>query len=257
MDALHVARMHGLGPSDGGWSFLCALMEAFEKIWSQPDEGIWEVRNGRRQFTYSKVMAWVAFDRAVISAETFGLPGPVERWRALRDQVHDEVCHFGFNPRRNSFTQYYGGEELDASLLLIPLVGFLPADDPRIAGTVAAIEQDLVIDGLVQRYPSDLRADGLPIGEGLFLACSFWLADNYLLLGRRAEAEALFGRLVLLCNDVGLLSEEYDPVRQRLVGNFPQAFSHIALVNTAHNLTRETKSVDQRSGGATRGAKKA
>jgi len=196
------------------------------------------VRGGRRQFTHSKVMAWVAFDRAVRSVEEFGLAGPAERWQALRERIHAEICARGFDAELNSFVQSYGAKQLDASLLLLPLVGFLPADDPRIIGTVAAIEKHLLRDGFVARYNTESAVDGLPGDEGAFLACSFWLADNYILLGRDADARALFQRLQGLCNDVGLLAEEYDPRAKRQVGNFPQAFSHVALINTAHNLNR-------------------
>ena len=247
MDSLHHARVNKLGPSEAGWGFQRALMDHFETIWRLPDEGIWEVRNGRRQFTYSKVMAWVAFDRAIAAVENFGLAGPVERWRKQRAMIHEEVCRNGFNPHVGAFTQYYGTDHLDASLLLLPLVGFLPPEDPRVVGTVTAIEKTLMQDGLVLRYDSARNPDGLPAGEGIFLACSFWLADNYQLLGRTKDAEQLFARLTGLANDVGLLAEEYDPVDKRLVGNFPQAFSHIALVNTAHNLMHRKKPAEQRA----------
>jgi GH15 family glucan-1,4-alpha-glucosidase len=238
LDALYQARRMGLAPSEAGWQLERTLVEHLEKIWDQPDEGIWEVRGGRRHFTHSKVMVWVAFDRAIRTVEEFGLDGPVERWRALRERIHGEVCRRGFDPELNSFVQSYGAKVLDASLLLIPQVGFLPASDPRVQGTVAAIERHLLRDGFVARYDPADAADGLPGGEGAFLACSFWLADNYVLQDRRDEARALFDRLLSLRNDVGLLAEEYDPRVRRQVGNFPQAFSHVALVNTAHNLTR-------------------
>jgi GH15 family glucan-1,4-alpha-glucosidase len=248
MDALHVARAHGLSASEPGWAFQRALLDHLEEIWREPDEGIWEVRNGRRQFTLSKVMAWVAFDRAVAEVEQFGLDGPVERWRALRREIHDEVCRSAFNPTLGAFTQFYGSEHLDASLLLMPIVGFLPPADPRIEGTVAAIERYLMRDGLVRRYDTERNPDGLPAGEGMFLACSFWLVDNYILAGRRRDAELLFGRLAALVNDVGLLAEEYDPVGHRHTGNFPQAFSHIALINSAYNLSLAETPVEKRSG---------
>ena len=249
MDALHIARMSNLLPPDEvGWALQRALLDHLETIWRQPDEGIWEVRNGRRQFTYSKVMAWVAFDRAVQAVERSGLEGPVERWKKLRGEIHDEVLRSGFNSTLGSFTQYYGSDHLDASLLLIPLVGFLPPDDPRVRGTVAAVEKHLLYDGMVMRYDTERNPDGLPPGEGVFIACSLWLADNYILLGRRAEAAAMFERIAGLANDVGLLSEEYDPQTRRLLGNFPQAFSHIALVNTAHNLALKEKPAEQRAG---------
>jgi GH15 family glucan-1,4-alpha-glucosidase len=216
-------------------------------VWRQPDEGIWEVRGAPRHFTHSKVMAWVAFDRAVKTVECFGLEGPIEHWRRLRQEIHDEVCRHGFDAELGSFVQAYGSKTLDASLLLLPAVGFLPPEDPRVRGTVAAIERRLVVDGFVLRYDTAEAADGLPPGEGAFLACSFWLADAYVLLGRMADAQRLFERLLALRNDVGLLAEEYDPKAGRQVGNFPQAFSHIALVNTAHNLTLAAKPVAQRS----------
>ena len=198
------------------------------------------MRGGPRQFTYSKVMAWVAFDRAVKSVEQFGLDGPLDGWRALRTKIHDEVCREGFNSEIGAFVQSYGSKELDASVLLIPLVGFLPPNDPRVRSTVEAIERHLMADGFVLRYDPGASSDGLPGSEGAFLACSFWLADNLVLAGRRDDARRLFQRLLALRNDVGLLSEEYDPRAKRLVGNFPQAFSHITLVNTAYNLSRST-----------------
>ena len=250
IDALYVARKAGLGPLADSWALECALMFHLEKIWDQPDDGIWEVRGGRRHFTHSKVMAWVAFDRAVRSIEEFGTEGPLQRWRAIRDRIHREVCDKGFHAGRNSFVQSYGSDALDASLLLIPSVGFLHADDPRVIGTVEAIERELVRDGLVMRYDSGTGADGLPPGEGAFLACSFWLADNYILLKRYDDARALFERLLALRNDVGLLSEEYDPVAQRQLGNFPQAFSHLALINTARNLISVNGPVHQRARGS-------
>ena len=238
LDALYQARRMGLAPSEEGWKLERLLVEHLETIWDQPDEGIWEVRGGRRHFTHSKVMAWVAFDRAVRTVEEFGLEGPVDRWRVLRERVHREVCAKAFDPELGSFVQSYGSKEVDASLLLLPLVGFLPAEDPRINGTVAAVEERLLKDGFVARYDTRSTVDGLPGNEGAFLACSFWLADNYVLQGRHEDARRLFERLLALRNDVGLLAEEYDPRARRQVGNFPQAFSHVALVNTAHNLTR-------------------
>jgi GH15 family glucan-1,4-alpha-glucosidase len=247
MDALYHARAGGLAGSEAGWALQRALVEHFETIWRLPDEGIWEVRGGPRQFTYSKVMAWVAFDRAIKCVEQFGLDGPVDRWRALRAEIHEEVCRKSFNPEIGAFVQSYGSSLLDASVLLLPLVGFLPPTDPRVRGTVDAIERHLTVDGFVLRYDANTR-DGLPGGEGAFLACSFWLADNLVLLGRRRAARRLFKRLLALRNDVGLLSEEYDPVAKRLVGNFPQAFSHIALVTTACNLAHHANPVKQRSG---------
>ena len=238
LDSLYQARRMGLPASQTAWSLERALVEHLETVWEQPDEGIWEVRGGRRQFTHSKVMAWVAFDRAIRSVEEFQLDGPAERWHIHRERVHEQVCREGFDPELNSFVQSYGARQLDASLLLLPLVGFLPAHDPRIRGTVQAIETSLLKDGFVARYNTESAVDGLPGDEGVFLACSFWLADNYILQDRRDEARLLFERLLALRNDVGLLAEEYDPRARRQVGNYPQAFSHVALINTAHNLTR-------------------
>ncbi|HTV15097.1 MAG TPA: glycoside hydrolase family 15 protein [Acidobacteriaceae bacterium] len=215
---------------------LVLLLEHLEKIWDEPDAGIWEVRGGLRQFTYSKVMAWVAFDRALKSADKLKMEVPVRKWTALRDRIHQQVCTMGFNRRKNSFVQYYGSHQLDASLLLLPLVGFLPFSDPRIQGTIAAIEEELIVDGLVMRYETGKVPDGLPGGEGMFLACSFWMVSCLHAMGRRRDAERMFKRLLRLRNDVGLLAEEYDVRRRRLVGNFPQAFSHIALVNSAFRL---------------------
>ena len=248
MDALYIARKGGLDGDEASWRLQVALMTHLETLWQTPDEGIWEVRGPSRHFTHSKVMAWVAFDRAVKTIEDFNLEGPVERWRALRDRIHAEVCTHGVNARRNCFVQSYGSEELDAALLMLPLVGFLPASDPRIRGTVKAIEEDLLVDGLVRRYRTEAVADGLPEGEGVFLACSFWYVDNLVLQGRQDEARALFLKLLALRNDVGLLAEEYDPRVGRLVGNFPQAFSHIALVNSALALCAAADHVGQRTG---------
>jgi GH15 family glucan-1,4-alpha-glucosidase len=249
VDALYAARRAGLADDDlAAWSFLRALLAYLETIWEQPDEGIWEVRGPRQHFTHSKVMAWVAFDRAVKGIEQFGLEGPLDRWRALRDRIHASVCRDGFNRATRSFVQSYGSNEIDASLLQLPLVGFLPARDPRIVGTVARIERELLRDGFVARYATHSGVDGLPPGEGAFLACSFWLVDNYMLAGRAAEAKALFERLAGLANEVGLLSEEYDPRARRLVGNFPQAFSHVSLINSALNLTRAQSPAQHRSG---------
>ena len=244
MDAFYQARHSGIHDAAGderAWALQRAIMDFLESGWEEPDEGIWEVRGPRRHFTHSKVMAWVAADRAVPTVDHYRTEGPVERWRRLRQEGHDEVCRGGYDPDRATFTQYYGSVALDASLLLLPLVGFLPASDSRVQGTVAAIEGGLLRDGFVQRYSpeSSTGVDGLPAGEGVFLACSFWLADNYSLMGRKADARKLFRRLVGLANDVGLLSEEYDPDTKRLVGNYPQAFSHVSLVNTAYNLGRE------------------
>jgi GH15 family glucan-1,4-alpha-glucosidase len=248
MDALHHARIGGIQHLPAAWQFQRALLGHLEAVWRDPDEGIWEVRSGRRHFTYSKVMAWVAFDRAVKTVEVFGMEGPVDRWRRIRAEIHDEVCRRAFNTNLGAFVQTYDSALLDASALLIPQVGFLPPEDARVRGTIDAVERTLLRDGFVLRYDSAASDDGLPPGEGAFLPCSFWLADAYVLVGRLAEARDLFKRLVGLCNDVGLLSEEYDPLARRLVGNFPQAFSHIGLVNTAHNIAHATKPCEQRSG---------
>src|SRR3569623_508933 len=246
MDALYQARRGGLRENKRAWAVQCALLDHLKSIWSQPDEGIWEVRGGAKHFTYSKIMAWVAFDRAIKSAAEFGMDGPEQDWKAQRAAIHDEVCRHGYNEQRQTFVQIYGERQLDASLLLIPAVGFLPPDDPRVTSTINAVERELLHDGFVRRYDTGATEDGLPPGEGMFLACSFWLADAYHLIGRDADAKALFERLLTLRNDVGLLSEEYDTSRRRLVGNFPQAFSHIALVNTAHNLTHREKPSEHR-----------
>jgi GH15 family glucan-1,4-alpha-glucosidase len=250
MDALYYGRTRGLPSDETMWGLERALIGHLQQIWDQPDDGLWEVRGGRRQFTHSKVMAWVAVDRAIRSAEEFGLQAPLDEWRAWRQQIHDEVCSKGFDTERNTFVQYYGGKTLDASLLMIALVGFLPASDARVQGTVAAIERGLLRDGFVIRYDTAGSDDGLPAGEGAFLACSFWLADNYVLQGRLDDARRLFEKLVKLTNDVGLLAEEYDPVQKRQVGNFPQAFSHIALINTAYNLSRAYGPAAERGAGA-------
>ena len=238
VDALHHARIGGLGATRSGWELQLELLAHLETIWREPDESIWEVRSGRQQFTYSKIMAWVAFDRALKSAECFQLEGPIDRWRTLCAQIHDDVCRNGFDRELGSFVQCYGARNLDASLLLIPALGFLPPEDPRVRGTIAAIERKLLVDGLVLRYDTGVTEDGLPPGEGAFLACSFWLVDAYALTGRVEEAKRMFERLIALANDVGLLSEEYDAREKRLVGNFPQAFSHMALVNSAMCLSR-------------------
>ncbi|MBV9783229.1 MAG: glycoside hydrolase family 15 protein [Acidisphaera sp.] len=239
IDALHHARDGGLATPPSAWSMQTGLVEHLAEIWDQPDEGMWEVRGGRRQFTYSKVMAWVALDRSVRDARKYKLHGPIDKWEALRDRIHDTVCRQGFNTAKNSFVQHFDTTELDASLLLIPTVGFLPSEDPRVRGTLAAVERELLQDGFVMRYRTERGADGMPPGEGAFLACSFWLADNYIMQNRDDEARALFERLLSLRNDVGLLAEEYDPKAQRQVGNFPQAFSHLSLVGTAMNLHQE------------------
>jgi GH15 family glucan-1,4-alpha-glucosidase len=233
---MYECRKAGLETTENAWAVGRSIIGSLENLWREPDDGIWEVRGPRRHFTHSKMMAWVAFDRAVRTVEEFPLEGPVDRWREIRDEIHAEVCREGYNADRAAFVQYYGSDQLDASLLMMPLVGFLPASDPRVKSTVEAIERELVVDGFVQRYAPTDDADGLPPGEGTFLPCSFWLVDNLNLLGRSDDARRLFDRLVGLCNDVGLLSEEYDPKLGRLVGNFPQAFSHVALINAAFNL---------------------
>jgi len=239
LDALHQARTGGIADTEVSWTLQQALARHVESVWSTPDFGIWEVRSEPRHFTYSKVMAWVAIDRAIKGVEKFGLDGPVERWRALRQRIHEEVCANAFDATQGCFTQAYGSPDLDASLLLMPIVGFLPPTDERVRRTVECIERRLVVDGLVLRYDTHRTDDGLPPGEGAFLACSFWLADAYVMLGRHEEARALFERLLALQNDVGLLPEEVDPVAKRFLGNFPQAFSHVALVATALNLQRQ------------------
>jgi GH15 family glucan-1,4-alpha-glucosidase len=253
VDALYLAYGHGLPPAPRGNSIGRALLDHLASIWDQPDEGIWEVRGPPQQFTHSKAMAWVAFDRAVKIIEHGGGGGSLERWRRLRDTIHADICDKAFDPELGSFVQAYGSKALDASVLLLPLVGFLSPDDPRMVATVKAIERHLVVDGFVLRYDTSRGIDGLPPGEGAFLPCSFWLADNLVLQGRTAEADELFRRLVALTNDVGLLAEEYDPRAKRQLGNFPQAFSHVALVNTAFNLTRSHGPAAQRA--ARRGAR--
>jgi GH15 family glucan-1,4-alpha-glucosidase len=235
-DAMHLAREHGLAPFVAGRSLQTVVLEHLETIWKEPDDGIWEVRGGRRHFTHSKVMAWVAFDRGIRDAEKYGYDAPIDRWRAVRDEIHRTICARGYSAARQAFTQSFDSSELDASLLLMPAMGFLPIDDPRIVGTIAAIERELISDGLVLRYRTESGADGLPAGEGVFLACSFWLADIYQMQGRIEEANALLNRLLALRNDLGLLSEEYDTKTGLQVGNFPQAFSHLAMVHTALSL---------------------
>ncbi|BFL65556.1 Glucoamylase [Roseomonas mucosa] len=236
-NTLYQAHRHGLAFDRQAWSLQHALTDHLAKVWKQPDEGMWEVRSGPEQFTFSKVAAWAAVDRAVRSIEHFGMRGPLKRWRALRQRIHEDVCRRGFDPELGSFTRAYGSGDLDANLLLLPAVGFLPYDDPRVRGTIAAVEKRLLRGGFLLRYATGETLDGLPGDEGVFLACSFWLANAYHRTGRRHEALDLFGRLLDLRNDVGLLSEEYDPGARRLIGNFPQAFSHIALVNTAYELS--------------------
>jgi GH15 family glucan-1,4-alpha-glucosidase len=248
MDALYQSRTHGLVADDPAWALQRALLGHLADAWCEPDNGIWEIRGEKRHFTHSKVMAWVAFDRGIRSVEEHGMEGPVDEWRATRDEIHDEVCERGYSEALGSFTQFYGGSELDASLLLIPLVGFLPIADPRVVGTVDAVERELLHEGLVLRYRTrdDGAVDALPKGEGVFLPCSFWLADCWELLGRHGEAHELYERLLDLRNDLGLIAEEYDPVDERLLGNFPQAFTHLALVNTAFTLAHEHPPVRRR-----------
>jgi GH15 family glucan-1,4-alpha-glucosidase len=251
MDALHQARRGGIVTIDSGWELQLALLKQLQKQWCEPDNSIWEFRDRRRHFTYSKVMAWVAFDRSIKSAEMFGFDAPIDLWRKLRDEIHADVCTHAYDASRNTFVQAYGERPLDASLLLLPAVGFLPPQDPRVRGTVAAIERELMCDGFVLRYDTERTSDGLPPGEGAFLACSFWLVDAYMMVGRKDDARNLFARLANLCNDVGLLSEEYDPQLKRMAGNFPQAFSHVAMVNSAFNLGSGDKPSEQRSESAT------
>ena len=246
-DALHHARRGGLQTRDADWAFQRAVLEHLEEVWDRPDQGIWEMRSEAQHFTYSKIMAWVALDRGIRTIEELRVEGPLARWRDVRRRIHDEVCASGFDQELGSFVQSYGSQELDASLLLLPTTGFLPPSDPRVRGTIEAVERHLFVDGFVLRYNTHTSPDGLPPGEGAFLACTFWLVDALLLIGREDDARRLFDRLLGLRNDVGLLSEEYDTRAHRLVGNFPQAFSHIALVNSAHNLARATKPAEQRA----------
>jgi GH15 family glucan-1,4-alpha-glucosidase len=236
LDALYQGQRAACEVEPAAWHLQKALLEYLEGAWARPDKGLWEMRGPEQMFTHSKVMAWVAFDRAVKTVRHLKAAGPLERWEKLREQIHAEVCARAWNSEKRAFTQAYGSSHLDASLLLIPQVGFLPATDARVVGTVAAIERELLHEGLVQRYPTRGQ-DGLPPGEGEFLACSFWLADCYALTGRGNDARALFERLLALRNDVGLLAEEYDMAGRRQLGNFPQAFSHVGLINTAFNLT--------------------
>lgn len=248
MDALHQGRLGGLATHEAGWALQLELLSHLASVWQEPDYGIWEVRSKPRHFTYSKIMSWVAFDRGIKDAERYSLSGPIDQWRALRAQIHKEVCERAFDKERNTFVQSYGSTQPDASLLLIPQLGFLPATDPRVLGTIAAVESSLLHDGFVHRYDTAATDDGLPPGEGTFIACSFWLADAYVMTGRIEQARALFERLLALSNDVGLLAEEYDPATRRLLGNFPQGFSHLALIGTALNLEHASKPAEQRSG---------
>jgi GH15 family glucan-1,4-alpha-glucosidase len=237
LGAAYLARSRGSQPAVEGWPLQLEVLDYLAAVWQEPDEGIWEVRGPRRHFTHSKVMAWCAFNYAARAVDEFGLPGPAARWRQIAAEIHAQVCERGYDPARGTFTQYYGSRALDASLLQLPIVGFLPADDPRVRGTVAAIERELLVDGFVLRYSTeDQDTDGLPPGEGAFLACTFWLVSVYALMGRAADARALFERLLALRSDLGLLAEEYDPHARRQVGNFPQAFSHLTLITAAVNL---------------------
>jgi GH15 family glucan-1,4-alpha-glucosidase len=248
MDALHQARRGQMSESREAWHLERALVTHLERVCTQPDHGIWEVRGPPQHFTHSKMMAWVALDRAIRSAELCGLDGPLARWADLRRRLHEEICHRAYDAELGAFVQAYGSREVDASLLLMPLVGFLPPTDERVRGTVRQIEKRLFVDGFVYRYDSALTDDGLPPGEGAFLACTFWLVDNYLLQGRHGDARALYQRLLDIRNDVGLLAEEYHPMLRRQVGNFPQAFSHVALVSTAFNMQRaERRAAPRRS----------
>ncbi|HEY9555569.1 MAG TPA: glycoside hydrolase family 15 protein [Acidimicrobiales bacterium] len=248
MDALHQARLAGIPADAQTWAVQRALLDWLESGWREPDKGLWESRGDPRHFVHSKVMCWVGFDRGIRAVEAFGADGPADRWRALREEVHAEVCREGWDPARRTFTQSYGSTELDASLLMIPMVGFLPPSDERVVGTIEAVQRELSVDGFIERYPTSTgtSVDGLPGREGAFLLCTFWMADALALIGRVDEATALFERLLALRNDVGLLAEEYDPVAGRQLGNFPQAFSHIGLVNTALNLTGVTSPTTRR-----------
>jgi GH15 family glucan-1,4-alpha-glucosidase len=230
-----------MASADDAWEFELAILDFLEGAWHQPDDGLWEMRGERQHFTHSKVMAWLGFASAVLSAEQFDLPGPVERWKAMRDEVHAQICEEGFDPELNSFVQAYGSKQLDAALLQIPTTGFLPATDPRMVGTVAAIERELLQDGFVLRYRSEHGSDGLPPGEGAFLPCSFWLVNNYAAQGRSADARVLYDRLLAVANDVGLFSEEYDPVGKRQLGNVPQAFTHLAFVRSATMMSGQAR----------------
>jgi GH15 family glucan-1,4-alpha-glucosidase len=236
MDCMYLCAKSGLPPEESAWRLQLALLEFLETAWKEPDEGIWEVRGERRHFTHSKIMAWVALDRAIKSVEQFGAQGPIDRWRASREKIFDEVCQHGWSPSMGAFTQYYGSKELDAALLMAPVVGFLPATDPRMAGTIDAIQQKLVRDGFVERYATHGVVDGVRGKDASFLPCTFWLADCLALQGKRREAREVFERVLAIRNDVGLLAEEYDPQAKRMCGNFPQALSHVAMIHSALHL---------------------
>jgi GH15 family glucan-1,4-alpha-glucosidase len=247
-DALFQALKAGMPPSERGQAVRPVVLEYLAAAWRQPDEGIWEVRGGRQHFVHSKVMAWVAFDRAASELEAQVFKESGRRWREIADEIHAEICERSFDHDLNSFVQAYGSKEIDASLLLIPMVGFLPPGDPRVRGTLRAIEDRLLIeDEFVLRYETERAGDGLPAGDGAFLACSFWLVDNYILQGRYAEARKLFTRLLSRCNDVGLLAEEFDSLSGRMLGNFPQAYSHVGLINCALNLSRQKGPTEERA----------
>jgi GH15 family glucan-1,4-alpha-glucosidase len=247
MDAFEHARRGSLAHPDEAWAIQCTLLDHLAKVWPQPDQGVWEMRGAPQHFTFSKVMSWVAFDRGICGVERHGLEGPVAEWRAVRDQIRADILAHGYNAAGNHFQLSYEDAGLDAALLLLAPVGFIVPDDPRYVGTVAAIERELVVDGFVHRYNTQTTEDGLPAGEAAFIACTCWLADAYVMLGRMDQAEAVFNRVLAIRNDLGLLAEEYDVTAKRQAGNFPQAFSHVALVNTALNLTRATKPVGQRA----------
>ena len=248
VDAMLEAQKAGIAPSERGLALRSVVLDYLATAWRQPDEGIWEVRGGRQHFVHSKVMAWVAFDRAARELETQAFDEPGQRWREVANEIHAEICERGFDRDLGSFVQAYGSRQLDASLLLIPLVGFLPPDDPRVRGTLRAIENRLLVDGeFVLRYETEHVGDGLPAGEGAFLACSFWLVHNYVLQGRDAEAGRLFARLLARCNDVGLLAEELDPLTGRMLGNFPQAYSHVGLILCALSLSRQGNPAEARA----------
>jgi GH15 family glucan-1,4-alpha-glucosidase len=249
VDALQTAREAELEPLDEGWPFQKLLLAHVEKVWQEPDHGIWEMRGPPRPYTHSRLMCWVAFERAIKGCTRFGLDGTPDHWRSVADAIHDEICEKGFDRKRNSFVQHYGGDALDASLLLIPQVGFLPPNDPKITGTIEAVEAELMVDGFVRRYSTSKVDDGVGGGEAAFVACSFWLADAYCLLERYDDAAQLFERLLSIRNDLGLIAEEYDPATKQLLGNFPQGFSHVGLANTAYNLVKASGPARQRSEG--------
>jgi GH15 family glucan-1,4-alpha-glucosidase len=247
MDAMHQARNAGLETLERAWAIQRELLESLGSLWREPDFGIWEIRGEPQHFTHSKIMCWVAFDRAIKDAEHYGFECPFDHWRVSRDEIHAEVCRRGYDAERNCFVQAYGSDQLDASLLLIPTLGFLPGSDPRVQGTVAAIERTLKQDIFVRRYDTASNVDGLAGDEGAFLACSFWLVDAYVMCGRRAEAEALFGKLLAIGNDVGLFAEQYDAAQRHMLGNFPQAFTHLALIGSAFNLSHVQRPAQQRA----------